>query len=65
MQEGPDRHQTLISSSLYHLGPVYEILLQSVNNFLSNVAHTQTDKETNATENASWALRLYHYPYSP
>ena len=39
----PDRHQNLISSSLYYSGPVHEISSQSVHNFLSNV-HRQTNK---------------------
>ena len=51
----PDHHQNLISSSLYYSGPVHKISSQSVNNFLSNVVHRQTnrqtDKLTNATEN--------------
>ena len=36
----------LISSSLYYSGPVHEISSQSVHNFLSNVVHRQTDKQT-------------------
>ena len=55
----PDHHQNLISSSLYYSGPVHKISSQSVHNFLSNVAHRQTnrqtdrqtDKLTNATKN--------------
>ena len=51
----PDHHQNLISSSLYYSGPVHKISSQSVNNFLSNVVHRhtnrQTDKLTNATKN--------------
>ena len=55
----PDRHQNLISSSLYYLGPVHKISSQSIHNFLSNVVNRQTnrqtdrqtDKLTNATKN--------------
>ena len=51
----PDHHQNLISSSLYYSGPVHKISSQSVHNFLSNVVHRQTnrqtDKLTNATKN--------------
>ena len=43
----PDHHQNLISSSLYYSGPVHKISSQSVHNFLSNVVHRQTDKQTN------------------
>ena len=51
----PNFHQNLISSSLYHLGPLHKSSLQSIHNFLRIVAHTQTDRQTNkqtiATEN--------------
>ena len=43
----PDHHQNLISSSLYYPGPLHKISSQSVHNFLSNVVHRQTDKQTN------------------
>ena len=46
----PD-HQNLISSSLYYSGPVHKISSQSVHNFLSNVVHRQTNRQTNATKN--------------
>ena len=49
--EYPDHHQNLISSSLYYPGPLHKISPQSVHNFLSNVVHRQTDKQTNATKN--------------
>ena len=39
------------NSSLYYPGPLYKISLQSINNFLSNVAYKQTDEQTNATKN--------------
>ena len=42
----PDHHQNLISSSLYYSGPVRKISSQSVYNFLSNVVHRQTNKQT-------------------
>ena len=42
-----DHHQNLISSSLYYSGPVHKISSQSVHNFLSNVVHRQTDRQTN------------------
>ena len=47
----PDHHQNLISSYLYYSGPVHKISSQSVHNFLSNVVHRQTDRQTNATKN--------------
>ena len=43
----PDHHQNLISSYLYYSGPVHIISSQSVHNFLSNVVHRQTNKQTN------------------
>ena len=43
----PDHHQNLISSSLYYSGPVHKISSKSVHNFLSNVVHRQTNKQTN------------------
>ena len=46
----PDHHQNVISSSLYYSGPVHKISSQSVHNFLSNVVHRQTNKQTNATK---------------
>ena len=49
--EYPDHHQNLISSSLYYPRPLHKISSQSVHNFLSNVVHRQTDKQTNATKN--------------
>ena len=45
--QDPDHHQNLISSSLYYSGPVHKISSQSVHNFLSNVVHRQTDRQTN------------------
>ena len=42
-----DHHQNLISSSLYYSGPVHKMSSQSVHNFLSNVVHRQTDRQTN------------------
>ena len=44
--EYPDHHQNLISSSLYYPGPLHKIASKSVHNFLSNVAHKQTNKQT-------------------
>ena len=49
--EYPDHHQSLINSSLYYLGPLRKISSQSVHNFLSNVVHRQTDRQTNTTNN--------------
>ena len=49
--EYSDHHQNLISSSLCYPGPLHKISSQSVHNFLSNVVHRQTDKQTNATKN--------------
>ena len=43
----PDHHQNLISSSLYYSGPLHKISSQSVHNFLSNVVHRQTNRQTN------------------
>ena len=45
--EYSDHHQNVISSSLYYKGPLHKISLQSVHNFLSNVVHRHTDKQTN------------------
>ena len=45
--EYPDHHQNLISSSLYYPGPLHKISAQSVHNFVSNVVHRQTNKQTN------------------
>ena len=45
--EYPDHHQHLISSSLYYPGRRPKISSQSVHNFLSNVVHKQTNKQTN------------------
>ena len=42
----PDHHQNLISSYLYYSGPVHKISSQSVHNFLSNVVHRQTNRQT-------------------
>ena len=49
----PDHHQNLISSSLYYSGPVHKISSQSVHNFLSNVVHRQTNKQTDKLTNAT------------
>ena len=48
--EDPDHRQTLIRSSLYHPQPLHNISLQSVHNFLNNVAYKQTNRQTKATE---------------
>ena len=45
--EYPDHYYNLISSSLYYPGPLHKISSQSVHNFLTNVVHRQTDKQTN------------------
>ena len=60
-QHGDPRHyQNVITCSFYCLGPLHKISLQSVTNFLSNVANRQperqqkdrqTIKQTSATEN--------------
>ena len=44
--EYPDHHQNVISSSLYYPGPLHKISSQSVQNFLSNIVHRQTNKQT-------------------
>ena len=44
--EDLDHRQNLISSSLYHPGPLYKISSKSILNVLSNVFHKQTDKPT-------------------
>ena len=49
--EYPNHHQNLISSSLYYPGPLLKISSQFVHNFLSNVVHRQTDRQTNAAKN--------------
>ena len=46
-----DHHQNLMGSSLYYPGPLHKISSESVLNFLSNVVHKQTDRQTNATKN--------------
>ena len=43
ISQGPDRHQNVISSSLYHPGPLHKFSLQSVNNYLSNASSKQTN----------------------
>ena len=48
--EYADHHQNLISSSLYYPGPLHKISSQSVHNFLSNVVHKQTNRQTNASK---------------
>ena len=45
--EYPDHHQNVISSSLYYPGLLHKISSQSVDNFLSDVVHRQTDRQTN------------------
>ena len=42
--EDLNHHQNLISSSLYHPGPLHNISSKSVHNFLSNVVHKQTNQ---------------------
>ena len=60
----PDHHQNLISSSLYYLGPVHKISSQSVHNFLSNVVHRQTNKQTRSTQRAQTSLaEADHYSH--
>ena len=54
--EDLDHHQNLISSSLYRPGPLHKIALKSVHNFLSNVVHKQTGRQTNATKNINLLL---------
>ena len=49
----PDHHQNLISSSLYYPGPHPKISSQSVHNFLSNVVHKQTNRQTYRQTNAT------------
>ena len=41
-----DHLQNLISSSLYYLEPFHKISSESIHNFLSNVVHRQTDRQT-------------------
>ena len=47
--EYPDHHQNIISSSLYYPRPLRKISSQSVHNFLSNVVHSLSDRQTNQT----------------
>ena len=42
------------SSSLYYSGPLHKMSSQSVHNFLSNVVHRQTDKQTNQSYQRTW-----------
>ena len=44
--EYPDHHRNLIRSLLYYPGLLHKISSQSVHNLLSNVVHSQTDKQT-------------------
>ena len=46
-----NHHQNLISSSLYHPGPIHKILSHSMHNFLSNVVHKQTDRQPDSQTN--------------
>ena len=41
-----DHHQNLISSLLHYPAPFHKISFQSIPNFLSNVVHKQTNKQT-------------------
>ena len=60
----PDHHQNLINSSLYYSGPVHKISSQSVHNFLSNVVHRQTNKQTRSTQRAQTSLaEADHYSH--
>ena len=62
----PDHHQNLISSSLYYSGPVHKLSSQSVHNFLSNVVHRQTNKQTRSTQRAQTSLaEADHYTPPP
>ena len=45
--EYSDHHQNIIISSLFYPVPFHKISLQSIHNFLSNVVHRQTYRETN------------------
>ena len=49
--EYPDNQNNLINSSLYYPGPIHKISSQSVHDFLSNVVHRQTNRQTNAIKN--------------
>ena len=46
-------YQTLITSSLYYPKPLHKISSQSVYNFLSNVVHKQTNRQTGRQTNAT------------
>ena len=62
--EYPDHHQNLIGSLLYNPRPLYQISSQSVHNFLSNVVHRQTDKQTRSTQRAQTSLaEADHYSH--
>ena len=47
----PDHHQNLSNSLLYYPGPLQKMSSQYIHNFLCNVVHRQTDRQTNATKN--------------
>ena len=52
MEEGPDRHQNLISSLSHHLGPLHKFHYNPFIIFLIMLlTHKQTNKQTNATGN--------------
>ena len=44
--EDPDCYKNLIISLLYHFRALHKISLQSVHNFLSNIAYKQMNKPT-------------------
>ena len=46
-------YQTVITSSLYYPKPLHKISSQSVYNFLSNVVHKQTNRQTGRQTNAT------------
>ena len=44
--EGLEHHQNVISSSLYHPGPLHKISSKSIHNVFSDVVHKQTNRHT-------------------
>ena len=60
--EDPDHNQNLRTTSLYHPKPLHKISLQSVHNFLINVAYWK--KKTRSTQRVQTSLaEADHYSY--
>ena len=58
ISEDLDHHQNLISS-LYHLGPLHKISSKSDHNFVSNVVHKETSKQTDRQTNMTKSITFF------